>query len=151
MFTAKFKVRSGPVALAVAGLALFMSMGGTGYAIGAASHPSASTPDWHALSLTGDWLDGGFNTPTPAYYVDAQGVLHLRGDVVSGTTKAPVFTLPKGARPAHVIFLSIYANGGDSGGLTIRPTGKAYLRDNDGGAAVSQWASFDGVSFPISS
>ncbi len=41
MFRSGFKIRSGPVALAVAGLALFMSMGGTGYAIGAASHAPA--------------------------------------------------------------------------------------------------------------
>jgi hypothetical protein len=139
------------VALGVAGLALFMSMGGTGYAIGAASHSAKASPDWHALSLTAGWQDGGFNTPTPAYYVDAQGVLHLRGDVINGSIHAPVFTLPKGARPAHTIFLSVFADNGESGGLTVNPNGKAFLRDNNSGALVSNWTSFDGVSFPLSS
>lgn len=152
MFRSGFKIRSGPVALAVAGLALFMSMGGTGYAIGAASHKPtapAAGPIWHPLTLSGNWTYAQFNTTMPAYYVDAQHVVHLIGDVHDGSTKAPVFTLPKGARPQHVLWLPIYASLGNSGGLTINPTGKAYLVDNSGGANVTNWASFDGISFPV--
>jgi hypothetical protein len=154
MFRSGFKIRSGPVALAVAGLALFMSMGGTGYAIGAVSHapaaPAAPTaPVWHAIDLTGGWQDAGFNTPTPAWWLDSNHVLHLRGDVVSGSIKAPVFTLPAGARPGKVLFLAIYGAGAVDAGLTVRPNGKAFFRDNAQGATVAQWASLDGVSFPI--
>jgi hypothetical protein len=148
MFKSTFKIRSGPVALAVAGLALFMSMGGTGYAIGAASHQPAA-PVWHPLTLTGNWEYAQFNTTMPAYYVDAQHVVHLIGDVHAGSTKAPVFTLPKGARPQHVLWLPIYASGATSGGLTINPTGKAYLLDDASGTDVTSWASFDGISFPV--
>jgi hypothetical protein len=145
------KIRSGPVALAVAGLALFMSMGGTGYAIGAASRGPVvpAAPVWHAIDLTGGWQDAGFNTPTPAWWLDSNHVLHLRGDVADGSLKAPVFTLPAGARPGHVLFLPIYGNQAVDAGLTIRPTGKAFFRDDAGGATVAAWASLDGVSFPI--
>ncbi len=151
MFKSNFKIRSGPVALAVAGLALFMSMGGTGYAIGEASHaqPAPAAPVWHALTLTGGWQDGGFGTPAPGFWLDSNHVLHLRGDVINGSITAPVFTLPVGARPKSVLFLSIYADNGMSGGLTIRPNGRAFLRDNNGGSFVANWTSFDGVSFPI--
>jgi hypothetical protein len=151
MFKSTFKIRSGPVALAVAGLALFMSMGGTGYAIGAAGHTPAApaAPVWHAIDLTGNWQDGGFNTATPAWWLDSNHVLHLRGDVINGSIKAPVFTLPVGARPGKVIFLSVYADNGESGGLTINPNGKAFLRDNNSGTLVANWTSFDGVSFPV--
>jgi len=145
------KIRSGPVALAVAGLALLMSMGGTGYAIGSAGHaqPVPAAPVWHAIDLTGGWQDAGFNTPTPAWWLDSNHVLHLRGDVISGSLKAPVFTLPAGARPGKVLFLPIYGANAVDAGLTIRPTGKAFFRDDSSGAIVSQWASLDGVSFPI--
>jgi hypothetical protein len=151
MFRSGFKIRSGPVALAVAGLALFMSMGGTGYAIGAASHPAASAaPVWHAIDLTGNWQDGGDNTPTPAWWLDSNHVLHLRGDVINGSIHAPVFTLPVGARPGHFVFLAVYADGGMPAGLQIGPNGKAFLKDQNNGATVQNWSSFDGVSFPIS-
>jgi len=151
MFRSGIKIRSGPVALAVAGLALFMSMGGTGYAIGAASHTPAvpAAPVWHAIDLTGGWQDAGFGTPTPAWWLDSNHVLHLRGDVKSGSIKAPVFTLPAGARPGHVLFLAIYGADAVDAGLTVRPNGKAFFRDSSSGSIVFQWASFDGVSFPI--
>lgn len=151
MFRSGFKIRSGPVALAVAGLALFMSMGGTGYAIGAASHTPAapSAPVWHAIDLTGNWQDGGFNTATPAWWLDSNHVLHLRGDVINGSIHAPVFTLPVGARPGKTIFLPVFSDNGTDGGMTVNPNGKVFLRDNSNGAVVSNWSSFDGVSFPI--
>ena len=145
------KIRSGPVALAVAGLALVMSMGGTGYAIGSASQaqPAPAAVVWHVLPLTGGWQAGGFGTQVPGFWLDSNHVVHLRGDIVNGSISTPVFRLPVGARPKSVLYLSVYADNGMSGGLTINPNGKAFLRDNNSGTVVANWTSFDGVSFPI--
>ena len=109
MFRSGFKIRSGPVALAVAGLALFMSMGGTGYAIGAASHTPAapSAPVWHAIDLTGNWQDGGFNTATPAWWLDSNHVLHFtRGDLHQWQPSACPSLHAAGRRPAGEDYIS---------------------------------------------
>ena len=65
------KIRSGPSALAISALALFISMGGTGYAqtqqAGTlqASQSAQSAPAalhaWHSLTLTGGWAFGAIS------------------------------------------------------------------------------------------
>ncbi len=76
-------------------------------------------------------------------------MLHLRGDVINGSIHAPVFTLPVGARPGKYYISSRFLRQRHDGGMTVNPNGKVFLRDNSNGAVVSNWSSFDGVSFPI--
>jgi hypothetical protein len=73
----------------------------------------------------------------------------LRGSAVNGSTVTAAFLLPVGARPSHVLWLSIYASNGSSGGLEIKTNGLAFLFDRVNGVDVKSWSSLDGVSFPV--
>jgi len=66
---------------------------------------------------------------------------------VGGNSGQAAFRLPPSARPSRVLFLPIYAAGGSAGGLSIKPSGRAFLFDATGGGNVTKWASMDGVSF----
>jgi hypothetical protein len=133
-------------------------MGGTGYALTQApaapqaSHSSAAAtkaPVWHPITLDSGWVYGGFNSNHPGYYKDSAGIVHLRGSSVGGSTATAAFQLPVGFRPSHVLWLSIYASNGSSGGLEIKTNGLAFLFDSTGGTDVQGWSSLDGISFPV--
>jgi hypothetical protein len=155
------KIKWGPSAFAVSILALVMSLGGTSFAltqssgaqtVGLSAHSAktAALPAWHNLTLQHGWTYGAFNSYHPGYYIDSDQVVHLRGSVVNGDPSMAVFQLPNAARPAHVLWLPIYASNGAAGGLSIKPNGQAFVFDTTGNDAdVIGWSSFDGVTFRI--
>lgn len=155
------KIKWGPAAFGVSLLALVLSLGGTSFALTqssgvavasqtAHSSKAAALPAWHNLTLQHGWVFGGFNSYRPAYYIDPQQVVHLRGSAVNGDPSQAVFQLPNIARPAHVLWLSIYASSGSSGGLEIKPNGQAFVFDTTGNDSdVIGWSSLDGVSFRV--
>jgi len=150
----KFRFGLGGPALALSTLALTLSLAGTGYAVTAsAARPAApraapaSLPAWHSLTLIGGWKYGGFSSYHVAFYKDSQNIVHLRGSLAGGTgTNA--FRLPAGDRPAHDLWLQIYAYGGASGGMEITPDGFADPFDPTGTDAVA-FTSLDGISFRV--
>jgi hypothetical protein len=152
------KLRWGPSAFILSAIALFMALGGTGYALNQAdgSQPAnqsarstAALPAWHSLTLTGGWTYGGYSSYHAAYYKDSQGVVHLRGSATSGSLSQAVFRLPLKARPSHTLWLPVYAYGGSAGGLEIDANGKAFLFDANSGTNVTGYSSFDGLSFRV--
>jgi hypothetical protein len=150
------RLRWGPSAFVLAAIALFISLGGTGYALTQTNGPQpagqtarTALPAWHNLSLRGTWTYGGFDSYHAGYYKDAQHVVHLRGSAKNGSTAAPAFRLPAGARPAHTLWLTTYAFGGSAGGLEIQPSGMASFFDSVGGGNASGYSSLDGVSFRV--
>ena len=152
------RLRWGPSAFVLAAVALFISLGGTGYALtqtngsqpaGQTSSAHTALPAWHSLSLRGGWTYGGFDSYHVGYYKDAQHVVHLRGSAVGGDTSATAFRLPAGARPAHTLWLSIYAYDGSAGGLEIKPNGNARLFDDVSGTDATGYSSLDGVAFRV--
>ncbi|MBM3666021.1 MAG: hypothetical protein FJW90_00810 [Actinobacteria bacterium] len=52
--------------------------------------------------FTNGWSAAG-GIPAPEYGKDALGIVHLRGNMASGTDNLPAFTLPTGVRPAKDI------------------------------------------------
>lgn len=58
-----------------------------------------STPTWTAPSLGNNWVDYGSPYAPAGYYKDANGIVHLRGCIRSGTGAVAAFTLPTGYRP----------------------------------------------------
>jgi hypothetical protein len=154
-----FKLRWGPAAFVLSALALFIALGGTGYAVTQAdsARPTSQTtlpsraalPAWHTLTLRNGWTYGGWDSYRAAYYKDSQGIVHLRGSAANGSTADPAFRLPPGARPAHTLWLQVYAVNGTAGGLEIRPDGFAYLFDHFEGADVKGYSSLDGISFRV--
>jgi hypothetical protein len=152
----RFRFGLGGTALAISTLALTLSLAGTGNAVTAsAARPAAphaapaSLPAWHSLTLTGGWNYGGYGSYHAALYKDSQNVVHLRGSLAGGTG-ADAFRLPSGDRPAHTLWLQVYALGGSSGGLEITPDGFATPFDPTGSNAnVSGYTSLDGISFRV--
>jgi len=151
------KLRWGPSAFVLSAIALFMALGGTGYALtqtdsaqpaDQSAPASATLPAWHSLTLTGGWTYGGYDSYHAAYYKDSQKIVHLRGSAAGGGSSAPAFRLPLTARPSHTLWLQVYAVQGSSGGLQIEPSGKAFLFD-DGGGMVTAYTSLDGISFRV--
>jgi hypothetical protein len=152
------KLRWGPSAFVLSAVALFIALGGTGYALTQTigSSPTSqgalatkAAPAWHTLTLKNGWVYGKYSTFHVAYSMDAQGVVYLRGSAKNGNASMPAFTLPAGARPAHTLWLSVYAYDGAAGGLEIQHNGNASLFDAGGGATVRRFASLDGVSFRV--
>jgi hypothetical protein len=152
------KLRWGPAAFVVAALALFVALGGSGYALTQASSPqpaspgalAAVAPAWHALTLLNGWT-WGFNSYHAAYYKDAQGVVHLRGSATGGMPyPLAVFRLPSGARPSQPVHLPVTATEGFAAALWIQPNGQATLVDpSPNGGNVVGFTSFDGVTFRV--
>jgi hypothetical protein len=138
-----------------------MSLGGTSFALTqssgaetvshtAHSAKTAALPAWHNLTLQHGWAFGGFNSYRPGYYIDSNQVVHLRGSAINGDPSMAVFQLPNAARPAHVLWLTIYAAAGSAGGLEIKPNGQAFVFDTTGSNTdVINWSSFDGVAFRV--
>jgi hypothetical protein len=147
----------GSVGFVLATIALFISLGGTGYALTQtnASQPpdagvrSAAVPAWHSLTLTGGWVSGGYGSSHAGYYKDAGHVVHLRGSAKSGDTSMVAFRLPPGARPGHTLWLPVYAYDGSAGALEIDANGKAYFFDANSNVNVTGYASLDGISFRV--
>ena len=160
----KLRLSWGPSAFAVSMLALFLSLGGTSYALTAvsglpatshtqlhAAHaaPSTKLPAWRNLTLTGAWKYGGSGSYHAAFYKDSQSVVHLRGSAFGGSDFTVVFRLPRGDRPGRTLWLPVYAFDGSAGGLEIEPNGNASLFDTNNGNNVMGFASFDGISFRV--
>lgn len=102
---------------------------------------------WHSVGGTGEpafansWVnyDAGSHT-LAGFYVDALGVVHLRGFVKSGTATT-VFTLPVGYRPEQQVTLIAMTYAGVSS-VSITTAGVVMI---DSYSAT--WSSLDGQSF----
>jgi hypothetical protein len=110
------------------------------------SFPAATTAG-HKLSLLNGWQSSqpGYGTGAPAYTVIGS-VVHLAGALEQPTGTNDVFAvLPAAARPARVLYLTVYTLPGSPGVLQINPDGEmsAYL------ANAQSLTSLAGVSFPV--
>ena len=113
--------------------------------LSAVSYPAAAiTP--HKLTLKNGWASSqpNYGTGNPAYAV-SRGVVYLSGSMHTGGTAQLAFVLPKAARPAHLMYLSVYTFDGSTGWLQIRPNGQV----NAEGSGAAQYTSLAGISFPV--
>lgn len=69
-------------------------------------------PTWLAPSFTNSWVNSGTGTQTAGYWKDANGTVHLRGTIKSGTNGTSAFTLPAGYRPLLSEYFLILMSGG---------------------------------------
>jgi hypothetical protein len=134
-------------AIAIASAALVLSAAG-GATAAAVSNRAPAAVKWHNLTLINGWQPGGFSSFHLGYYLDANGVVHLRGSAKGGVISAPVFQLPGGLgiRPSHVLSMVIYTDSGPAQ-MQIFTNGKAMVIDENSSTATD-FSSFDGVSFP---
>lgn len=116
---------------------------------------TTSSPQFANLTLTGSivqeaWNAAGFQnswvnydgTHNPAgYYIDKEGVVHLRGRIKNGTIAATVFQLPAGYRPPYTEY--------HTAGGSATPTEVSI--DSSGNVVVAvgtnTWVSLDGITF----
>jgi hypothetical protein len=115
--------------------------------ISAVSYPTAAVKSTK-LALKNGWASSqpNYGTGDPAYAV-SHGVVYLSGSMHGGTTSVPAFVLPKAARPAHVMYVSVYTFDGSTGFLEILPTGAVDVA----GADAASYTSLANISFPVAS
>ena len=102
---------------------------------------------WVAPTLLNGWVNFGA-AQVAGYWLDALGVVHLRGLIKSGTVNTVIFTLPAGYRPTALSLFSVVSNTGAAlvaSRLDVATTGDVTLVT--GG---NTFLSLDGVSFRTS-
>lgn len=138
-------------AIVISVLALILSVGGgAAYAATSAARTPAIT--WHTLTLLHGWKSsqGQYGTGNPGYSV-SNGIVYLSGSLHQASgTKDQFATLPKGARPTHDLYITVYTYDGTSGTLYIGANGvlDAYSLT---AADARDFTSLAAVSFPTSS
>jgi hypothetical protein len=115
--------------------------------LSAVSYPTAAVKS-HQLTLKNGWASSqpSYGTGNPAYSV-SKGVVYLSGSMHSGGTSPLAFVLPKAARPAHQMWISVYAFDGTTGWLQILPDGDV----DASGTEAAGYTSLASISFPVAS
>lgn len=114
---------------------------GTNGGAGQATAPAAGDADWIAATYQNGWTTYGGEYAPAGYRKDAEGWVHLRGLVKSGTMGAAIFTLPTGYLPAYR-YLYVAISNGAIGRVDVPTNGQVLAV---GGS--NAWISLDGMSF----
>lgn len=105
---------------------------GIWYEVGAGNNPAYQN----------SWVAYGGTTYYGAYFMlDAQGFVHLRGLVKSGTLNATIFTLPEGFRPAYRHLFPVQCNN-QIARLDTEPDGEVKCY-----SASNAYVSLNGIKF----
>jgi hypothetical protein len=128
-------------------LALACSLG-SGTAAAATELPAMpQAVQFHKLTLLNGWRSSQpmYGTGRPAVAASG-GVVRLSGSLHQPSGNNNEFAvLPPGDRPAHLVYLPVYADGGGEGSLEIAPGGAMYLF---GTGNTKGYSSLAGLSFP---
>jgi hypothetical protein len=108
---------------------------------------------WHPITLENGWVSGSGGPPpnyrSPAYAIDAQGLVHFRGTLEGGVAGTYAFVLPKAAAPRAglVIDTPMMASGGNAGFLLISSDGVAPSQGQATAADVEDLSVLEGITF----
>lgn len=106
--------------------ALFLSLGSGNWKCMYTTALSATTS---VSAFTNSWVDGGFGWIAAGYWKDSFGVVHLVGNIKSGSTGTVAFTLGSGYRPTGVLtFPWQNTNVADGGDIIIGSNGEVTPR-----------------------
>jgi hypothetical protein len=141
-------------------LALTFSLGGGAYAATQTSSqhlaPAVARPctavKFHALKLENGWKSdqAAYDSGNPSYGI-CNGVVYLAGSLVQLTAGSGGFgSLPRGYRPAHDLYITVYTNGYTTGSLYIGSNGDMYAISVPQSRAEA-YTSLAAVSFPLGS
>ena len=140
-------------AIVISVVALVFALGsGASYAAvrsAGASPQKAARVTFHTLKLLHGWRSSQseYNSGSPSYG-QQNGVVYLSGSLHRSGTKAGDFAvLPKGSRPRHNLWITVYTLDGTSGTLQIDANGQMYA----GGTSATGYLSLAAVSFPVNS
>jgi len=130
--------------------ALVLALGGGAYAASGHQTASANLTE-HVLRLRNNWqsADPGNSTGAPRWAV-SNGVVYLSGSLTQPSAGNTIFaTLPKGARPSHIMYISIFVSqGAPSGVLQVFPNGVMAAYSGNPQSA-QDFSSLAGISFPV--
>jgi len=111
----------------------------------------AGAPVPQDLALVNGWTEFGSGYGSPAFYEDAEGMVHLEGTInctTPNTGCGAVAFLPAGSRPAHDIELPIVVGGPSAASLTVRADGSIRVLDPSlGDSNAEQFTSLEGATF----
>lgn len=105
---------------------------------GASAPVWAGDTVWTAPTLLNSWVNFGSGNQVAGFFRDANGFVHLRGMVKSGTLTLAAFTLPAGYRPSANVNFACVSNGAfgqcfvDSSGNVMPQTGSNIYFDFGG-------------------
>jgi hypothetical protein len=152
-------------AIVISTLALIFALGGGAYAATAlaggntsGTHAARSAkPTFHRLTLVNGWKAAAKaeDMGVPSYMV-TNGIVYLSGGIFQPIQgKAEFAVLPKGARPATNLFITVSVEEGVSnvGTLFISPKGvmEVYATPTGVGTPAADLTTLGGVSFPLGS
>ncbi len=143
--------RAASLAVPVAASALIVSIGSTP-ALAAGSQPSkqaaVSGVTWHKLNLLNGWKSSQstWNTGNPSYAIKG-GVVYLSGSLHAGAAGSNFAVLPKSARPAHWLYLTVDTINGSHGTLLIKSDGEMSVYSTPATDATT-FSSLAAVSYP---
>lgn len=149
-------IRRPSLGLVLSIMALFLSLGGTTYAVSTISgrdiaahsitQEQLSPPVWHHATLKNGWVYGGYNTYQAGYAKDANGIVHLRGSIANADSTPPghPFTLAPGFRPLRQMYVITYAYGGATATVRIAPNGTVHVS----GSEAYKYLGLDNITFP---
>jgi hypothetical protein len=152
-------------AIIISMLALVFSLGGGAYAatVFTGGHAPASGAArsarivFHRLGLKDGWKPASkvYDAGTPSYTV-TNGIVYLSGGIFQPVQgKAEFAVLPKGARPATNLWITVSVEEGVSnvGTLYISRSGvmEVYATPTGAGTPASDFTALGGVSFPLGS
>jgi hypothetical protein len=111
----------------------------------------AGAPIPQDLALVNGWIEFGSGYGSPAFYKDAEGMVHLEGTINCTTPNTgceAVAFLPAGSRPDHEIELPIVVGGPSAASLTVRADGRISVLDPSlGDSNAEQFTSLEGATF----
>jgi hypothetical protein len=109
---------------------------------------SIKTKAWTAASLQNAWVNFGSVYANAGFYKDANGFVHLRGLIKSGTAAGgtTLFTLPAGYRPAFTVAIVTFSSDGTvkTTGIEVSNAGAVQIASTGAG---NTYLALDGISF----
>lgn len=99
----------------------------------------------HKLTLKNGWASSqsNYGTGDPSYAISG-GVVYLSGSMHGTGASQVVAVLPKAERPAHDLYISVYAFDGATGSVLILPTGEIKVS----GIGTTSYTSLANISYP---
>lgn len=108
----------------------------------------AGDTGWTDVTFENGWANFDSSWMSGQYKKTADGFVHLRGMISSGTAGATAFTLPSGYRPLERTMVIAQANSG-SCRVDIISDGTVRPRVVDGPGDPNTWVTLEGISFSV--
>jgi hypothetical protein len=106
---------------------------------------------WHNLTLINGWES--YNEPgvrTPAWAMDAQGIVHFRGAISQAAGSNNIFTrLPVAIRPAAFVYIATDLNIAATGRIYIQPNGVVHAEATINQTSAQSFTSLDGPTYAV--